>query len=108
MAAGKDDDRLFCLGKNEFLYKQRIRFGAVELFHHLACPADFAHFDQASRFKRQDMMTHPRGRLLQGPCEMRKRCRGIHQQAKDIHTTGIRQELDLVKGIDRFYFFHFD
>src|SRR5512134_303887 len=64
MATREDHCRFFRSGEDDFLQQQRIRFGAIELFGHLAGLADFAHLDQVRRFKRKDVMPNPRGRLL--------------------------------------------
>ena len=63
---------------------------SIKLFHHLASLADFAHFDQVRRFKRQDVMPNPRGRLFHGPGEMRERGGRCHQQAQNVHAAGVR------------------
>jgi hypothetical protein len=99
-------DWLFALGQDDLLQQQRIGFGTIEFFHHPACAADLTDFDEIGRFKRQDMMPHPRGRLFQGPREMRECGGGSHQQTQNIHAAGIRQQFDLIEGVDRGDCFH--
>ena len=53
-------------------------------------------------------MSNPGRRLPQGPRELRERGGGSHEQAQNLHAAGIRQELDIPKGMNRLDPFHFD
>src|SRR5512139_3318751 len=108
MTPRKNHSGLLCFWKDDFLQKETIRFGAIELLRHPAGFADLADFDQVRGFQREDVMTNPCRRLSHRPRELRERGGGSHQQAQNLHAAGIGQKLDIPERMNSLNFLHFN